>query len=195
MSEKELGSEKNGEKTAFEELLGRYEPLILSEVTKVIAKCPDLSGEAEEMRQEGRLALFDARASFTEGEGVTFGLYAKVCVHNRLISYLRKFLSRKRREERAAAAELTEKGASAAEELAVAYEESERLRRFVSSSLTALEQKVLLLYIEKKSYKEIAEMLGRDEKAVDNAFRFEWTYGKRSCKRNSFRERFGFVES
>lgn len=168
MSEKELGSEKNGEKTAFEELLGRYEPLILSEVTKVIAKCPDLSGEAEEMRQEGRLALFDARASFTEGEGVTFGLYAKVCVHNRLISYLRKFLSRKRREEHAAA-ELTEKGASAAEELAVAYEESERLRRFVSSSLTALEQKVLLLYIEKKSYKEIAEILGRDEKAVDNA--------------------------
>ena len=184
MSEKELGSEKNGEKTAFEELLGRYEPLILSEVTKVIAKCPDLSGEAEEMRQEGRLALFDARASFTEGEGVTFGLYAKVCVHNRLISYLRKFLSRKRREERAAAAELTEKGASAAEELAVAYEESERLRRFVSSSLTALEQKVLLLYIEKKSYKEIAALLGRDEKAVDNAL----SRAKSKIKRDYIRQ-------
>ena len=184
MSEKELNSVKNGDKTAFEELLGRYEPLILSEVAKVTARSPELGDEAEEMRQEGRLALYDAATAYKESEKVTFGLYAKICVHNRLISYVRKALSRKRREEKASVSEIAERGVSAAEELAVAYEESDRLRRFVSDNLTALEQKTLMLYMEKKSYAQIAELLQKNEKAVDNAL----SRAKSKIKKNYFRQ-------
>ena len=39
----------------------------------------------------------------------------------------------------------------------------------LAASLSILEKKVLIMYIEGKSYKDIALTLGRNEKSVDNA--------------------------
>ena len=169
MAENELIAVKNGDKSAFEELLVKYEPLIFSEAAKIIAKNPDLRGEEEEMRQEGRMALYDAAMGYKENEAVTFGLYAKICVHNRLISYLRKLISRQKRAEKADAVKVAQSTSGAAEELMFAYESSAMLRKLVSEALTDYERRVLLLYMEKKSYAEIAAQLGKDEKSVDNA--------------------------
>ena len=104
MADKRIAAVKNGDRAAFEELLVSYEPMILSEVTKLLLKASDFSDEAEELRQEGRLALYDAAIGYKENGEVTFGLYAKICVHNRLVSYLRKLSSKRRREQKAAEA-------------------------------------------------------------------------------------------
>lgn len=169
MAENELTSVKNGEKAAFERLLERYEPLIRAEVSGVVSRNGELAAEADEMEQEGRLALYDAAMSYKENGGVTFGLYAKICVHNRLISYVRAAISRKKKEQNAALAKIPKSRIGAAEQLAYAYEGSPKLRRFIKENLTQLESKVLMLYMEKRSYKEMAELLGKAEKAVDNA--------------------------
>lgn len=160
---------KNGDAAEFEELLVKYEPLILSQVTRIIDRSPELGPEAEELHQEGRLALYNAKASYKCDGGVTFGLYAKICIRNRLLSYLRRSISRKRREEKAANAKFSERKLDASEELAYAYEGSERLRTFVKEELSTLERNVLLLYIEKKSYREMGAELKKDEKSIDNA--------------------------
>ena len=168
MADNELIAAKNGDKAAFETLLARYEPLVISEAGKMVARDAQLRDEEEELRQEGRLAFYDAVKSYNEGESVTFGLYAKVCIHNRLISYQRKRISARKKAEKAA-----QKDAlvhySAAEELMIAYESSPRLQRFAREHLTAFEQEVLQRYMDKMSYAEIASQLGKDVKSVDNA--------------------------
>ena len=172
MTDERITAVKNGDRSTFEELLMSYEPLILSEASRILSRAPEFSGEADELRQEGRLALYDAAMGYKENDGVTFGLYAKICVHNRLVSYLRKLISKRRRAERAAT--LVAQGgvvssASAADELLSAYERSGEIKRIVDLEATELERAVLMLYMQKKSYAEIAEAIGRDTKSVDNA--------------------------
>ena len=167
MADERVSAVKNGDKGAFEELLASFEPLIFSQTLKLLANAPDFSGEAEELRQEGRLALYDAAISYKEDQGVTFGLYAKICVRNRLVSYLRKLISKKRRAERAALR--VKDTTSETEELFLAYEQSTELKKFITAEATELEKRVLALYIQKKSYAEIAAELGISSKSVDNA--------------------------
>ena len=161
---------KADDKAAFEELLEQYEPLILSEAARVIERSPELGSEADDLRQEGRLALCDAARSFKEGGGVTFGLYAKICIKNRLRSYLRKYNARKRKEQKmlAGAKTVTDKK-NVGDDLLLALERSEELRRVIDSELTEFERKALTEYLRKKSYADIAKELQKPVKSVDNA--------------------------
>lgn len=169
MSESDIDAVKKGDKSAFENVLKSFEPLILSEASKMVAKNPEFAGEEEEFRQEGRLALYDAAVKYEENGAVTFGLYAKICIHNRLISYLRKLVSRRRKAERVATRELDEARDNGAEELIVALESNGRLRKFIDENTTPYERRVFTLYVQRLTYAEIAKQLGKDEKSVDNA--------------------------
>ena len=168
MTEIELNAVKNGDKSAFEELLAAYEPLIRSESTSLIVKFPDFKGEEEEMRQEARLALYDAAMKYNGNDKVTFGLYAKICVHNRLISYLRKLRSAKRRREKLShrADSVAQRSAEASVLELSSGSELDRLLESVSSSY---ERRVFDMYLQKMSYSDIAAALNKNEKSVANA--------------------------
>lgn len=168
MKDKRLDEIKNGDKTAFEALLCDYEPLILSECSALLGKFPEYREDREEMVQEGRLALYSAALKYEQSDKVTFGLYAKICIRNRLISYIRKLGAEKRRRDRIA--EKTEKSASSsAEELAISFENSRALKELLDTEASEYEKAVFSLYLQKKSYSEIASRLKRSEKSVANA--------------------------
>ncbi len=170
MADKRPDSVKNGDRAAFEELLSSYEVLIRAECSAILSKFPDFKSEEEEMRQEGRLALYNAAMKYEQSEQVTFGLFAKICIHNRLISYIRKLSSAKRRRDRLAekAMASAENGKSA-EEFAIAIENSDKLRELLDGQVSAYEKRVFALYLEKKSYEQISAIVGRDIKSVANA--------------------------
>ncbi len=54
-------------------------------------------------------------------------------------------------------------------EIVISTWESEFIRQGVAESLSSFESKVLRLYMDGRSYQEIAETLGRHAKSVDNA--------------------------
>ncbi|HZK50812.1 MAG TPA: sigma factor-like helix-turn-helix DNA-binding protein, partial [Actinomycetota bacterium] len=54
-------------------------------------------------------------------------------------------------------------------ELVISAEEIEALRTSMSRNLTELEGEVLILYMDGKSYEEIAGTLGNHVKSIDNA--------------------------
>ena len=162
-----LDSVKNGDKLAFEQLLEDYEPLIAAECTSVVAKFPDFADEAEEMRQEGRLALYKAAMAYKDGE-VTFGLYAKICIKNRLISYLRKLRTAKKRQAKISAHPVGIR----AEQSAACFLRSDdgKVYRELLEGLTSpYEKKVFCMYLDKMSYADIAASLGKSVKSVANA--------------------------
>ena len=83
---------QNGVPLSFETVYSLYGPLINSLAEKYGGS--SLSGaELEDLRQEAAIALYDAALAFNPERGVSFGLYAKICIKNRIISSMIFFFS------------------------------------------------------------------------------------------------------
>lgn len=170
MEQKELLSVlmriRDGEDEAFALLASRFCGMTEGLVRTFSAGLCE--ADVTELSQEARLALYRAACTYKPSECVTFGLYARVCVRNALISFLRRhalpegitlcgldalLLS----EEREPVGSLLEE-----EQLA------ELMSRIVAL-LSPYEQSVFVLLAEGMKNGEIAEKLGKSEKSVANA--------------------------
>ena len=154
-----------GDESAFETILEAYEPLIES-MSCSFAKVADDFESWEDLRQEACIALYKAVQTYdsTQAE-VSFGLYAKLCVRNRLISYTRKLRRRESvlpLEERMKTEEDVTAGVVAEE----AYME---LYRRIETLLSPYENHVWWLYLSGQTTGAIAAKLGKDERSVQNA--------------------------
>ncbi len=169
-----------GDSPAFTELCSAFLPLLSSLVEEISA--PKTSFDREESMQEARLALHRAAGSYaTEQDGVSFGLYAKVCVGNALRSAKRRKTTKssREREKLLSLDELMETRALHPLELyreeddvsrrLIGVEEAESLFERIRSELSAFEMQAFLLYADGFSLRDMAEKLGKTPKSVENA--------------------------
>ncbi len=159
-----LVAAKAGEQHAFEELLKRYSPLIDSLTGVFALSDPD----ADDFRQEACIAFYHAIKHFdTDQEKVQFGLYAKTCIRNRLISYARTI---KRHEGEVSLSESVESDESADPARTLMEKEDYlALYRHIESVLSSYENRVWWMYLSGRTAREIASIFGRDERSVQNA--------------------------
>jgi RNA polymerase sporulation-specific sigma factor len=160
-----INAVRAGNENAFEALLEAYEPLI-DTMSRSFANTAEDSESHEDLRQEACIALYKAVQTYdvTQNE-ISFGLYAKLCVRNRLVSYTRKLRRREPilpLEERIKAQEDVTQGVVAEE----AYME---LYRRIEAVLSPYENHVWWLYLSGQTAKNIALVLDTDEKSVQNA--------------------------
>ena len=160
-----INAARCGDESAFEALLEIYEPLI-DAMSRSFVKLTEDSESHEDLRQEACIAFYKAVQSYdSEQVGVSFGLYAKLCVRNRLISYVRKLRRRESvlpLEERMKAEEDITAGV-------VAEETYLELYRRIESVLSPYENHVWWLYLSGQTTGAIAAELGKDERSVQNA--------------------------
>lgn len=154
---------REGNENAFADLVAQYRPLLDSMAKSYKKKCSNELYSEEDFIQESTLALYSAVRTYKESGGVTFGLYAKICVRNRLISLLRS-ASKKRDKTDLPKNEHTEPLHRLLE-----AEGSKEIEKKIQAVLSDLEWSVFKLYVQKKSYSEMATILGRSVKTVDNA--------------------------
>lgn len=155
---------KQGSETAFSEINELYRNMLVSLVDKYFF---DSKEQFEDLMQEASIALYDAVRTFDiDQTKVTFGLYAKICVRNRLISFRRKMQTRKK-AEMARAKQPQAFGSS--ERRTFDNEQLAKLYKTYSEELAPLEKAVFPLYLQGQSYKDIALRLSIDEKSVGNA--------------------------
>ena len=168
MPDKELEAVKNGDKKAFDGLYERFLPLIKKETAAAVNRSAELKEHYDEIGQEALMALYNAAVSYSDGKNVTFGLYASVCISNRLTSYVR---ARARREGRTDDfSEPEDLGSSVDIESDVATRDAfERAMRVARSKLSELEFRVLCLSVEGYQVRDIAKALGLPSKTVENA--------------------------
>lgn len=154
---------KNGDDPAFSSLCEDYGALIESMTQSFVESCPDM--DKDDLRQEARMALYRAAMRFSlDQDGVTFGLYAKICIRNKLISVRRKYTTQSKLK--------TKRNAEAVAVVADVTPSTPRRTLFTEEAMLLLspfEQKVFALYAQKCSYSEIARTLSRSEKSIDNA--------------------------
>ena len=152
---------QSGDESAFEAIREQYAALLLSTVSKLMPGCPD--AEFEDLLQEATLALYHAALSFKpDQEKVTFGLYAKICVRNRLISAIRKL-------RRASAPQPAETKETASQRKSSRRAPLGELSHLVDTIFSDFERSVYELYLQGYSASQIAERLERDAKSIDNA--------------------------
>ncbi len=164
---------RSGDQQAFSELLGLYEPLFSS----LLSQC---NGEEineqdiEDIKQELTVVFYNAVLSFElEQKDVNFGLYAKICLRNALVTQMRKFRKR---------ANFMPVFFSADEDLAASVADDEdiftdlvkkeeliALNKQIEAELSPFENKVWRLYITGISCKDIAVSVQKSEKSIENA--------------------------
>ena len=166
---------QKGDENAFGELASRFGKMIYSMAKSAAGKLDGISENPAELlddlKQEANLALYRAAAGYDEskmGSRVSFGLFAKICVRNALISYIRKASAKKRRVQKTFAAG----GETAASELYTAESDAVKLSELLGNSTAVLsdyEKFVLDEYLKGKSPRKIAAEAGKSPKSVSNA--------------------------
>lgn len=176
-----IKSVKNGDDDACAELLQAYAPLIGKTVRATVMRLPASSNtDEDELRQEAAIKLYQAAMSYDPESEVSFGLYAKICIRNRMISLLRRYHD----NAELFADDLTEEildgvVASDPSEAVLDSEQEHELDGRIRDILSPLEYDVFNLYIDGEKPTEIAKALGISVKTAENAvYRMRSKIGK-----------------
>lgn len=155
---------KEGDQAAFAELCESYKPLISSMTDRYASAVSNgYALEKDDLRQEATVAFYRAVMTFDISQNeVSFGLYAKICIKNKMVSLLRR--SRKKQVPKA-----QRESVDKAVRLSALFPHRDELVELSKSLLSAKERKAFLLYADGKSYKEIMAEMSLTEKSVDNA--------------------------
>lgn len=158
---------RNGDQSAFESLLRRYSPLIES-LSLSFSSANDAQ-DKDDLYQEACIAFYRAVEHFDVAQKeVEFGLYAKTCIRNRLLTFCRKLRHRDLivmgldgEAEQAGEVDLSQS--------IVEKENFLALYQKIESLLSPYESRVWWLYLSGRTAKEIAVQVQREERSVQNA--------------------------
>lgn len=161
---------RSGDEEAFEELLGQYAPLIEASVAR-FAQDELYSSYREDLRQEATLVFYNSIMTYdTEQGDVEFGLYARICISNALVSQLR--VLKKRKAERLTEASDDGLFVNDSEDPSLRVLEQESLKTLYSvirGNLSEQEWRIWKMYTSGKTARQIGECIGKDEKSVSNS--------------------------
>lgn len=161
-------------------LLKKYEPLIGSIVSRMLPSCKNIGLDRSDLMQEGFIGLDHAIDYFNEQKDSSFYTYAKTCIERRIISVivsakrlkhraLNESISLDVEEEDTSFDKILKDSSANPEEIIIDTEVTEKLIEKIHLKLTDFEWQVFELMLGSFSYREIAELLDKDKKQVDNA--------------------------
>ena len=167
-----------GTRMAEEVLIARYYRLVRSCARPYFLA----GGDNEDLLQEGMMGLLSAIRDFDPQMNTAFKTYAEVCIKNRLVSAVKSASSLKHiplndgvsldevlSEDGAACLPVSELHRRVPEEQVLARESKTEIVSKFSRCLSKFETKILSLYLDGLSYREMAEDTGKSEKSIDNA--------------------------
>lgn len=172
---------KEGNEQSFNVLAKRYKPLI-----KAVSKHYYLSGgEMDDVIQEGIIGLYLAVKSYNYR--TPFKPFAELCIRRNIISAIQAATRKKhsplntyvslnkpyaikgQASEHSLLEILISEKFSDPEDLIISKEEIDNLKKNIDNGLSKMEKQVLALFLDSKSYQEIALYLKTNPKNVDNA--------------------------
>ena len=160
----------SGDSDAFTKLVEIYNPL-LKKILNAYTTEEMSKEDVEDLSQEELIAFYRAIINFDkEQTDVEFGLYAKICITNSMISYKRA--AAKKSNESLIGDEEMNSITDPEGEVPKFFEmrESEReLGQQIQKTLSGYENEVWSYYVNGCSTKEIAIKLNSNEKSIDNA--------------------------
>lgn len=180
-----LARAANGDSQAMEMLLVRYKGLVRHKASSMYMAGAD----AEDVIQEGMIGLFKAIRDFQPAHRVPFAAFASYCIMAQITDAVRQ-ASRKKHQLLNNSVSLQSLVPTPEHDgdllfsdlfnrTAVPDPEQELLNQenyadlhyFIQQELSLLEKQTVLLFIQKLSYRQIADCLEVPAKTIDNALR------------------------
>ena len=170
-----------GDEEAVNELLDRYRALARSKTRSYFL----LGADRDDIVQEGMIGLYKAIRDYDDAHGVPFRSFAEICVTRQVLTAVRSG-TRLKHAPLNSSVSLDQpvddgpQGTSLGDLLpaalssdpaatVVSADEMRALQRHFDEVLSDLEQQVLRHHMEGRSYDEIAAVLQRHVKSIDNA--------------------------
>lgn len=172
---------KDGDTAALEFLIGKYKNFVRSKARTYFL----IGADREDIIQEGMIGLYKAIRDYRYDKQASFHSFAEICVTRQIITAIKTATRQKHmplnsyvslnkpvyeeESERTLSDVITQGKAGNPEDLFIDQEDFLDIESTMQRILSPLEQDVVNLYLEGKSYVEIAQQLGRHVKSVDNA--------------------------
>ncbi|MFF5996337.1 RNA polymerase sporulation sigma factor SigH [Lysinibacillus sp. KU-BSD001] len=144
-----------------------------------------IGADKEDIIQEGMIGLYKAIRDFKGDKLASFRAFAELCITRQIITAIKTATRQKHiplnsyvsldkpiydeESERTLMDVITSPLSENPEYLMINREDYSRLEGQMSRVLSELEQQVLVLYLEGRSYNEISRLLKRSTKSIDNA--------------------------
>lgn len=170
-----------GDREAEEALIQKYKPL----VKKRAASYYMAGADRDDVIQEGMIGVFKAIRDYDEEKGASFSTFAELCINRQIVTAIKAASRHKHaplNNSMSLSGTLSEgDDTSTLEDIIVSNtsedpeamlllrEDLDYIGRNGEQLFSPLERKVWDLYLQGKSYSEIASLTGKTTKAVDNA--------------------------
>ena len=144
-----------------------------------------IGADREDIVQEGMIGLYKAIRDFRNDKQASFRAFAELCVTRQIITAIKTATRQKHiplnsyvslnkpiydeESDRTLLDVLSGVKVTDPEELVISHEEFADIEAKMEDILSELEWKVLMSYLDGKSYQEISQELGRHVKSIDNA--------------------------
>lgn len=179
--EEVAGDAKNGNRAALEYLINKYKNFVKAKARSYFL----VGADREDIIQEGMIGLYKAIRDFKGDKLSSFRAFAELCITRQIITAIKTATRQKHiplnsyvslnkpiydeDSDRTLLDILSGTKITDPEELMINREEYHDIEFKMGEVLSDLEWKVLMLYLEGKSYQEIAVELKRHVKSIDNA--------------------------
>ena len=172
----------DGNDRAIEMLLKRYR-----HYARAKARSYFLSGaDKDDIVQEGMIGLFKAIRDYQASKNIAFRAFAELCITRQIITAIKTATRQKHQplnsyvslsrgyatsdeDDRALVDILVVDHAPDPADVVISSEEMSVIRSSMGRALSKFETQVMQLYVEGKSYQQIADILGKHSKSIDNA--------------------------
>ncbi|MBM4235609.1 MAG: RNA polymerase sporulation sigma factor SigH [Firmicutes bacterium] len=172
---------KSGDIIALEYLINKYKNFVKAKARSYFL----IGADREDIIQEGMIGLYKAIRDFRDDKLSSFRAFAELCITRQIITAIKTATRQKHiplnsyvslnkpiydeDSDRTLLDILSGTKITDPEELMINREEYNDIEYKMGEILSELEWKVLTLYLEGKSYQEIAIDLERHVKSIDNA--------------------------
>ena len=172
---------RDGDDDALEYLINKYRNFVRAKARSYFL----IGADREDIVQEGMIGLYKAIRDFKGDKLASFKAFAELCITRQIITAIKTATRQKHiplnsyvsldkpiydeESDRTLLDVIGGSRVSDPEELIINQEEFMGLEDKMSEILSELERKVLMLYLDGRSYQEIAVDLDRHVKSIDNA--------------------------
>ncbi len=172
---------RENDQAALEFLINKYKNFVRAKARSYFL----IGADREDIIQEGMIGLYKAIRDFRADKLASFRAFAELCITRQIITAIKTATRQKHiplnsyvslnkpiydeESDRTLLDVISGSRVTDPEELVISREEFVDIESKMGEFLSDLEWKVLMYYLEGKSYQEIADDLNRHVKSIDNA--------------------------
>ena len=168
-----------GDAGIMDYVLDKYKPLVRKKANAMFL----IGGDTDDLIQEGLIGLFKAIRDFRQEKEASFYHFAEICITRQIYSAVEasnrkkhaplntyvSFYSETGEEGQPLSEVLISENSDNPEERMIERENVEQFLEQIRENLSKMECKVLDDYLSGLNYQQIAEKMGKQPKAIDNA--------------------------